>query len=45
MSIENTICISKEKAVLHYVGLIAKVFEENSEITPGRDVRLGADGA
>ena len=28
-------CISKEKAVRHYVDLIAKVFEENSEITQG----------
>ena len=28
-------CISKEKAVRHYVDLIVKVFEENSEITQG----------
>ena len=25
-------CISKEKSVCHYVDLIVKVFEENSEI-------------
>ena len=29
----NNICISEEKAVLHYVDLIGKFFEENSEIT------------
>ena len=26
-------CISKEKAVRHYLDLIVKVFEENFEIT------------
>ena len=31
-------CISKEKAVRHYVDLIVKVFEENSEITQGGGV-------
>ena len=29
----NTLCISEEKAVRHYVDLIVTVFEENSEIT------------
>ena len=33
MRIVDTICISKEKAVSHYVDLIVKVIEENSEIT------------
>ena len=33
MKIINTVCISKEIAVRHYVGLIVKVFEENSKIT------------
>ena len=33
MRIVNTMCISKEKAVRHYVNLIFKVFEETSEIT------------
>ena len=28
-------CISKEKSVCHYVDLIVKVFEENSEIIQG----------
>ena len=29
----STLCISEEKAVHHYVNLIVRVFEENSEIT------------
>ena len=29
----NTLCISEEKAVRHYVDLIVTVFKENSEIT------------
>ena len=33
MRIVNTMCISKEKAVRHYVDLVVKIFEENSEIT------------
>ena len=33
MRIVNAMCISKEKAVRHYVDLIVKIFEENSEIT------------
>ena len=33
MRIVDTICISKEKAVSHYVDLIVKIFEENSEVT------------
>ena len=33
MRIVNAMCLSKEKAVRHYVDLIVKVFEENSEIT------------
>ena len=32
MRIVNTMRISKEKVVRHYVDLIVKVFEENSEI-------------
>ena len=35
MRIVNTMCISKGKAVRHYVDLIGKVLEENSEITQG----------
>ena len=35
MRIVNTMRISKEKAVLHYVDLIVKVFEKNSEIAQG----------
>ena len=35
MRIVNTMRISKEKAVLHYVDLIVKVFEKNSEIIQG----------
>ena len=35
MRIVNTICISKEKAVRHYVDPIVKVFEENSETIQG----------
>ena len=31
----NNICIRKEKAVRVYVDVIAKTFEENSEITQG----------
>ena len=31
----NNICIRKEKAVRLYVDVIAKTFEENSEITQG----------
>ena len=33
MRIVNTLRISKEKAARHYVDLIVKVFEKNSEIT------------
>ena len=40
MRIANTICISKEKAVHHYVDLTIKVFEENSKITPGFECQL-----
>ena len=29
----NTLCISEEKAVRHYLDLIVTVFKENSEIT------------
>ena len=35
MRIVNTLCISKEKAVRHYVGLIVKVFKENPKIAQG----------
>ena len=35
MRIVNTMRISKGKAVLHYVDLIVKVFEKNSEIAQG----------
>ena len=35
MRIVNTMRISKGKAVLHYVDLIVKVFQKNSEITQG----------
>ena len=35
MRIVNTMRISKEKAVLHYVDLIVKVFDKNSEIAQG----------
>ena len=35
MKILNTLCISKDKVVRHYVDLIVKVFEENSETTQG----------
>ena len=35
MRIVNNLCISKEKAVSHYVDFIVKVFEENPEITQG----------
>ena len=35
MRIINTMRISKGKAVLHYVDLIVKVFQKNSEITQG----------
>ena len=33
MRIVNTLCISKEKALHHYVNLIVKAFEENFEST------------
>ena len=37
--IVNTMCNSREKAVRHYVDLVIKVFDENSEITQrGRGV-------
>ena len=32
MRIVNNMCISKEKAIRHYVDLIVKVFQEISEI-------------
>ena len=35
MRIVNTLCISKEKAVRHYVDLIVKVFKENPKIAQG----------
>ena len=38
MRIVNTLCISKEKAIRHYVDLIVTFFEENSEITQGGGV-------
>ena len=41
MRIVSTMCISKEKAVRHYVDLIVIVFEENSEITQGWGERDG----
>ena len=43
MRIVNTMRISKGKAVLHYVDLIVKVFQKNSEITQGV-VCVGGEG-
>ena len=40
MRIVNAMCISKEKAVRHYVDLIVKIFEENSEITQAEGGRF-----
>ena len=45
MRIVNTKCISKEKTVLHYVDLIVKVFEENSEIIQGRGKAGGVNAS
>ena len=40
MRIVNAMCISKEKAVRHYIDLIVKIFEENSEITQAEGGRF-----
>ena len=37
MRIASTICISQKKAIHNNVDLIAIVFQENSEITPGSE--------
>ena len=44
MRIVNTMRISKGKAVLHYVDLIVKVFQKNSEITQGVVCVWGGEG-
>ena len=44
MRIVNTMRISKGKAVLHYVDLIVKVFQKNSEITQGVVCVCGGGG-
>ena len=41
LRIVNTMCLSKEKAVCHYVDPIVKVFEGNSKIIQGHGGRGG----
>ena len=43
MRIGNTKCTSKEKNIRHYVYLIAKVFDENSETIQGGGGVLNAN--